>query len=336
MRGARARRVRARRVGRAGARPWPQRARRRCLRRARERCPCRSAGKGTGMQRTACLRVCGARARVRACACARMCVFVRVSHVQELRPRCWLSTPALATHRPSMNLTYSFGWRPGIARGSLSARAAGTGVTTWHPEHPHSGLGRCLCPFSTARGSEVCALVAHLAAERCVYCRTLRRRPQRGLPPLEGYRVVACYALTTGRANEARVSTSSAPNNNAIVAVLPSSPQSTRTITSATGRKHGGYAAAHARAADRLVVLNRPSGNVHGSARSAQKDRGCIVCHGTKSVRPHNGAIPFSARTVGRVEGAPRDMARQPCVHGAVQLSTRATRVTRLLLCGTR
>jgi hypothetical protein len=114
---------------------------------------------------------------------------------------------------------------------------------------------------------------------------------------------------------------------------LPSSSQSTRTITSATGRKHGGYAAAHARAADRLVVLNRPSGNVHGSARSAQKDRGCIVCHGMKSVRPRNGAIPFSARTVGRVEGAPRDMARQPCVQGAVQLSTRATR---LLLCGTR
>jgi len=160
--GARARRARARRVGRAGARAWLQRARRRCLRRARERCPCRSAGKGKGMRRTACLRVCGARARVRACACARMCVLVRVSHVQELRPRCWLRTRALATHRPSMNLTYSFGWRPGIARGSLSARAAGTGVTTWHPEHPHSGLGRCLCPFSTARGNEVCALVAHL------------------------------------------------------------------------------------------------------------------------------------------------------------------------------
>ena len=67
--------------------------------------------------------------------------------------------------------------------------------------------------------------------------------------------------------------------------------------------------------------------------RGAQKDRGCIVCHGMKSVRPRNGAIPFSARTVGRVEGAPRDMARQPCVQGAVQLSTRATR---LLLCGTR
>jgi hypothetical protein len=160
--GARARRARARRVGRAGARAWLQRARRRCLRRARERCPCRSAGKGKGMRRTACLRVCGARARVRACACARMCVLVRVSHVQELRPRCWLRTRALATHRPSMNLTYSFGWRPGIARGSPSARAAGTGVTTWHPEHPHSGLGRCLCPFSTARGNEVCALVAHL------------------------------------------------------------------------------------------------------------------------------------------------------------------------------
>ena len=199
------------------------------------------------------------------------------------------------------------------------------------PSTHTAGSGASI-PFPP-RGSEVCALVAHLAAERCAYCRTLRRRPQRGLPPIEGHRAVACYALTTGRANEARASTRSAPNNSAIAAVLPSSSQSTRTITSATGRKHGGYAAAHARAADRLVVLNRPSGNVHGSARSAQKDRGCIVCHGMKSVRPRNGAIPFSARTVGRVEGAPRDMARQPCVQGAVQLSTRATR---LLLCGTR
>jgi len=34
VRGARARRARARHVGRAGARAWPQRARRRCLRRA--------------------------------------------------------------------------------------------------------------------------------------------------------------------------------------------------------------------------------------------------------------------------------------------------------------
>ena len=139
-----------------------------------------------------------------------------------------------------------------------------------------------------------------------------------------------CWALCSGAARRRQ---GAAEELRKPAAAAPADACAEAAITSATGRKHGGHAAAHARAADRLVVLNRPSGNVHGSARSAQKDRGCIVCNGMKSVRPRNGAIPFSARTVGRVEGAPRDMARQPCVQEAVQLSTRATR---LLLCGTR
>jgi len=282
--------------------------------------------------RTACLRVCGARARVRACACARMCVFACVLHVQELRPRCWLRTPALATLRPSMKLIYAVGWRPRHRPGQPE-RACG-----WYWDHnmasraPTQRARVPLSLFHRARQRGVRTSRTSCGREVCVLSHTSTPATTR-LAPNRGDRAVACYALTTGRANEARASTRSAPNNSAIAAVLPSSSQSTRTITSATGRKHGGYAAAHARAADRLVVLNRPSGNVHGSARSAQKDRGCIVCHGMKSVRPRNGAIPFSARTVGRVEGAPRDMARQPCVQGAVQLSTRATR---LLLCGTR
>ena len=135
--------------------------------------------------RTACLRVCGARARVRACACARMCVFACVSHVQELRPRCWLRTPALATLRPSMKLIYAVGWRPRHRPGQ-SERACG-----WYWDHNMASRAptqRARVPLSlfhrarqrgvrtsrTSCGREVCVL-SHTSMPA-----TTRLAPNRG------------------------------------------------------------------------------------------------------------------------------------------------------------
>jgi len=108
----------------------------------------------------------------------------------------------------------------------------------------HRARQRGVRTSRTSCGGEVCVL-SHTSTPA-----TTRLAPNRGA----SRGGLLCFYH--GATNEARVSTRSAPNNSAIAAVLTSSSQSTRTITSATGRKHGGYAAAHARAADRLVVLN--------------------------------------------------------------------------------
>ena len=126
---------------------------------------CRTAGRAVAAPRlvrgceSACessLGLLSARARVRACACARMCVFACVLHVQELRPRCWLRTPALATLRPSMKLIYAVGWRPRHRPGQPE-RACG-----WYWDHNMASRA----PTQRAR---VPLSLFHRAAARCAH-----------------------------------------------------------------------------------------------------------------------------------------------------------------------